>query len=166
MRECEQLFQQHISVIKRLSDTIIHILQISFVYGVCCTGDCIYAFDPLVIPLPVARMFALGSICFTYTTYYNMYVYIDIHLYIFLQRPNYLLNGKSAGREPIDPFPIRYCATLPDPTAKIQVTDNQRWRVPPIIGFSCEGTCRSWDRTSRTDTQVCNHFILRYKKPT
>lgn len=32
----------------------------------------VYAFDPLVIPLPVARMFALGSICFTYTTYYNM----------------------------------------------------------------------------------------------
>lgn len=36
--------------------------------------------------------------------------------------------------------------------------------MPPIIGFSCEGTCRSWDRTSRTDTQVCNHFILSYKK--
>lgn len=45
--------------------------------------------------------------------------YRYIHQYILLQRPNYLLNGKSAGREPIDPFPIRYCATLPDPTAKI-----------------------------------------------
>lgn len=32
--------------------------------------------------------------------------------------------------------------------------------MPPIIDFSCEGTCRSWDRASRIDTQVCNHFVL------
>lgn len=61
-------FQQHNC--RKGSDTINRILY--RLYTESAVPGIVYTFDPLVIPLPTARMFALGSICFTYTTYYNM----------------------------------------------------------------------------------------------